>query len=82
MRVFTAILNNENWISFDKFFKLDSKVLNLRTLDRERLALTRAKKRCTEKELNVLQMTQRIFLMSASVFSGILANPKSQLRIY
>ena len=49
IRVFTSILNNENCISFDKFFKLDSKVLNLRTLDRERLALTRAKKRCTEK---------------------------------
>ena len=48
IRVFTAILNNENCISFHKFFKLDSKVLNLRTLDRERLALTRAKKRCTE----------------------------------
>ena len=49
IRVFTAILNNENCISFDKFFKLNSKVLNLRTLDRERVALTRAKKKCTEK---------------------------------
>ena len=49
IRVFIAILNNKNCISFDKFFKLDLKVLDLRTLDRERLALTRAKKRCTEK---------------------------------
>ena len=53
VRVFTAILNNENCISFDKFFKLDSKVLNLRTLDRVCLALTRAKKRCTEKSFRV-----------------------------
>ena len=45
IRVLTAILNNENCISFDKFLKLDSKVLNLRTLDRERLALARAKMR-------------------------------------
>ena len=49
IRVFTAILNNENCISFEKFFKLDSKVLNLRIFDCECLALTRAKKRYTEK---------------------------------
>ena len=49
IRVFTAILYNENCICFEKFFKLDSKVLNLQTLNRERVALTRAKKRCTEK---------------------------------
>ena len=49
IRVFTAILSNGICISFENFFKLDAKVLNLQTFNRERLALTRAKKRCTEK---------------------------------
>ena len=74
MRVFTAILNNEICLSFDKFLKLDSKVLNLRTFDRERLALTRARKRYTEKSFfrveRIINDAADLLNVSISFFKG------------
>ena len=76
IRVFTAILINGICISFENFFKLDAKVLNLQTFDRERLALTRAKKWCTEKSFffrveRVINDAADLLNVSISFFKNI-----------
>ena len=52
-------------MSFDRFLKLDSKFLNLRIIDRERLALRGIEKISTEKSFFRVEriITSRINLM-------------------
>ena len=57
IRVFTAILNTEICISTDKFFKLDSKALNLRTLDRGFKAFEALNLRTPDRGFNASKMS-------------------------
>ena len=49
LRFFSAIMSEQNCLSFNDFFTIETKSVNTRNMDLERLVVSRARKRITEK---------------------------------